>query len=57
MQHVGDNGPPAELGLVLVHGGVVLVLVDGVFAAPTLSFAISRFFSMGRPQPWKLTAE
>ena len=34
MQHVGNDGPPAELGLVLVHRGIVFVLVDGVFAAP-----------------------
>ena len=36
MKHVGDDAPPAELGLVLVHGRVVLILVDGGLAAPDL---------------------
>ena len=34
VQHVGHEAPPGEVRLVVVHGRVVLVLVDGVGAAP-----------------------
>ena len=37
MQYVGDDGPPAEVDLVVVDRRVVLCLVERVFAAPQLS--------------------
>ena len=36
MQYVGDDGPPAEVRLVLVHRRVVIRLVQRILAAPQL---------------------
>ena len=34
MQHVGDDEPPGEVRFILIHGGVVLVRIDGARVAP-----------------------
>ena len=50
MQHVGDDGPPAEVDLVVVDRRVVLCLGRCASSPPHSSAAICCLSSCGRPQ-------